>query len=245
MASTSFWGRRWCKSYAAAPVESKASPMLPPHVSSPTVQLTRSDRLQVCLRDIVAHILTIPLLHSRLPFQSLTLPSARLPISSFNLLSSSTSDIVDSSPLSAVEPKIHLLANLVMFTPPRYAKLPATALDTYLQLTAMLMNALPTLQHHPSRLSFIAFCFALTTVWLAKRDKVLGTFTIGTGRTVRDGDNSSPLRGWVARAARNPLTLDELVVFSRKLLNIAFVLYWRKDPSSVQQDDVPGLRAVK
>lgn len=57
--------------------------------------------------------------------------------------------------------------------------------------------------------------------------------------------SSSPLRGWVARAARNPLTLDELVVFSRKLLNIAFVLYWRKDPSSVQQDDVPGLRAVK
>ncbi|KAF9816031.1 hypothetical protein IEO21_04206 [Rhodonia placenta] len=348
------------------PVESKASPILPPLVSLLTVPLTHSDLLQVCLRDIVAHILTIPLLPNRLPLQSLTLLSARLPISSFNLISSSISDIVDSSPLSAVEPKIHLLANLVMFTPPRYAKLPATALDTYLQLIAMLMNALPTralepplpkqdparswadddddsdnestpqvtvvtsfdmnpappplpqldkrtltrlqtypsvqhltsllsaVQHHPSRLSFIAFCFALTTVWPAKRDKVLGTVVAFNGGglvrevyrlyvrssplgrdeqssavtnpdyaeawppllfladlytqallTMGDDEFFAPAGSGGAGGARNPLTLDELVVFSRKLLNIAFVLYWREDPSSVQQDGVPGLGAVK
>ena len=40
---------------------------------------------------------------------------------------------------------------------------------------------------------------------------------------------------------RNPLAIDELVVFSRKLLNIAFALYWRDDQLSVQEGGVPGV----
>lgn len=36
-----------------------------------------------------------------------------------------------------------------------------------------------------------------------------------------------------SRAARNPLTLDELVEFSKQLLNIAFTLYWRDDGGSL------------
>ena len=47
-----------------------------------------------------------------------------------------------------------------------------------------------------------------------------------------------------ATTARNPLTLDELTVYSRKLLNIAFALYWREDLSSAQQN-VPRLGKVK
>ena len=35
---------------------------------------------------------------------------------------------------------------------------------------------------------------------------------------------------------RNPLTLDELVAFSRQLLNIAFPLYWRDDSASTIGD---------
>jgi hypothetical protein len=39
-------------------------------------------------------------------------------------------------------------------------------------------------------------------------------------------------------AARNPLTLDELVSFGRQLLNIAFILYWRDDQTSLQVTSV-------
>jgi ubiquitin-protein ligase E3 C len=42
-------------------------------------------------------------------------------------------------------------------------------------------------------------------------------------------------------APRNPLTLDELTSFSRKLLNIAFTLYWREDQTNVQEGGVPGV----
>jgi len=33
--------------------------------------------------------------------------------------------------------------------------------------------------------------------------------------------------------------LDELTLFSRKLLNIAFTLYWREDQTNVQEGGVP------
>jgi ubiquitin-protein ligase E3 C len=39
---------------------------------------------------------------------------------------------------------------------------------------------------------------------------------------------------------RNPLTLDELTSFSRQLLNIAFMLYWREDQTNVQEGGVSG-----
>lgn len=42
-------------------------------------------------------------------------------------------------------------------------------------------------------------------------------------------------------APRNPLTLEELTVLSRKLLNIAFNLYWREDQTNVQEGGVPGV----
>jgi ubiquitin-protein ligase E3 C len=39
-------------------------------------------------------------------------------------------------------------------------------------------------------------------------------------------------------APRNPLTLDELIGFSRQLLNIAFALYWREDQAGVLNENV-------
>ena len=51
--------------------------------------------------------------------------------------------------------------------------------------------------------------------------------------------------GKLAGVTRNPLTLDELIVFSRQLLNIAFTLYWRESPTNVQENGVPGLTPVK
>jgi ubiquitin-protein ligase E3 C len=40
---------------------------------------------------------------------------------------------------------------------------------------------------------------------------------------------------------RNPLTLDELTSFSRQLLNIAFMLYWREDQANVHEGGVSGV----
>lgn len=46
--------------------------------------------------------------------------------------------------------------------------------------------------------------------------------------------------GATLRPVRNPLTLDELVSFSKQLLNVAFTLYWRDDASSgVTQPQLP------
>jgi ubiquitin-protein ligase E3 C len=51
-------------------------------------------------------------------------------------------------------------------------------------------------------------------------------------------DLESPAR---ANAPRNPLTLDEIISLSRKLLNIAFTLFWREGQIGAQDGVVPGL----
>ncbi len=43
-------------------------------------------------------------------------------------------------------------------------------------------------------------------------------------------------------AARNPLTRDEVLLLSKKLLNIAFVLYWTEEQTHIKNGVVPGLR---
>jgi ubiquitin-protein ligase E3 C len=42
--------------------------------------------------------------------------------------------------------------------------------------------------------------------------------------------------------ARNPLTRDEVLLLSKKLLNIAFVLYWTEEQADIKNSVVPGLR---
>lgn len=46
-------------------------------------------------------------------------------------------------------------------------------------------------------------------------------------------------------ASRNPLTTDELTSFSRQLLNITFLLYWREDQTNVQDGSIPGMVNLK
>lgn len=276
--------------------------------------------------------------------------------------------------MSSLESRIHLLANLAAFMPPRYATLPPPAFATYLQLGAVLMNALPThalepreeksakswadedsdddsetqvtvvtsfeprqqlppldektrkrlqtlpsSEHIASSLraahnqtllpGIISFCLALSTVWPTRRDKVLTTLmAYNRGGLVREiyrgfvrrsplgrdntfseitsrhhlrpyecsfadiglepehasewpplllladlytqalltmGDDEFFSSGNNPDAPRNPLSLDEITEFSRKLLNIAFALYWREDPTSVQEGSVPGLGSIK
>ncbi|KAH9948904.1 HECT-domain-containing protein [Amylocystis lapponica] len=135
---------RIAQAISRIPLESKTSPNLPPLVALSTMPCTRPELLPQVLEDLVIHILSIPLLPNRLPLQSLSAFSARLPLSSFHLIAPRISDIVNSAPLSDPLPKVHLLANLSAFTPPRYSKLSARALDAYLQLIATLMTSLPT-----------------------------------------------------------------------------------------------------
>jgi len=44
-----------------------------------------------------------------------------------------------------------------------------------------------------------------------------------------------------ANAPRNPLTLDEITSLSRKLLNIAFTLFWREGHIGTQSGCIPGV----
>ncbi|KAI0061554.1 HECT-domain-containing protein [Artomyces pyxidatus] len=52
---------------------------------------------------------------------------------------------------------------------------------------------------------------------------------------------SSISQAAASNAPRNPLTIDELIVFSRQLLNVAFTLYWREEEIGVERGTVPGM----
>jgi ubiquitin-protein ligase E3 C len=90
--------------------------------------------------QLFSHILTIPLLLYRIPLASLTHFSSHLPLDSLHILSPSVPALVAKMSL---ESKIDVIANLVAFTPPRYAMLPADALIAYLSILTTLMDALP------------------------------------------------------------------------------------------------------
>jgi len=47
-----------------------------------------------------------------------------------------------------------------------------------------------------------------------------------------------------ANTPRNPLTLDEITSLSRKLLNIAFTLFWREGQIGAQSGRIPGLNVT-
>ncbi|KAJ7679175.1 HECT-domain-containing protein [Mycena polygramma] len=120
--------------------ESKTSASLPLLVPLATVAFstltTANDTYAESLNGLVSSILTIPLLPNRLPIPSLTQLSSHLPLASFALL-------VFSPESTAISDRIHLVANLVAFTPPRYAALPAPALTAYLNLLTVVFDSLP------------------------------------------------------------------------------------------------------
>ncbi|KAJ7755509.1 HECT-domain-containing protein [Mycena metata] len=326
----------------------KTSPELPLLVPLLTVAFSTfaqtTDTYADSLMALAANILTIPLLPNRLPIPSLTHLSSRLPLASFSLLALPTDSL-------SISGKIHLIANLMAFTPPRYAVLPAAALTAYCTLLVSLLDALPAnalegnspqssstiagaaadidsddedsrptvsivssftnpnpppqlptldartlkrlatlvtpahlasllmvTQKHPdaTRSAVFRLILALEGIWPGKRSAMLGAIVVGGGGTsvikelwrgsVRRANAASILREFMrpsdeanpsippllfladlythalltmgddeffgtsahsqsASAPRNPMTLDELVVFSRLLLDVAFGLY--------------------
>lgn len=159
MASTHPWDKlslEWCASHLRTvcsitysriiqSIQAKSStPSLPRLVSLavlPFTILEASDpAYQASLQHFFAHVLTIPLLPNRLPIASLSFLAPRIPLPSLH---------VDSAPqirdlIASDLDRIHLLANLAAFAPPRYTTLPPSAISAYLHLTAEVMNVLPT-----------------------------------------------------------------------------------------------------
>ncbi|KAJ7067265.1 HECT-domain-containing protein [Mycena amicta] len=125
----------------ATPVaDAKTSTSLPLLVPLATVAFSVAPAISEMYSDsfaaLLSSILTIPLLPNRLPLRSLTHLSSHLPFSALGSLS----PLPDTFPILD---KIHLVANLMAFTPPRYAALPAPALTAYMKLLASIFNTLP------------------------------------------------------------------------------------------------------
>ncbi|KAF9522169.1 HECT-domain-containing protein [Crepidotus variabilis] len=99
-----------------------------------------------CLGALFARVFTIPLLPNRLPLETLPSFVASLPLKNLEVLQPHMSTILTSTSL---EEKIHLMANLHMFISPHYSLLPSPALQTYLKLSASLLNAFPTALFDP------------------------------------------------------------------------------------------------
>jgi hypothetical protein len=90
---------------------------------------------------LIHHVFSLPLLPNRLPLASLSHLSANLPLAAASVLSPSIPQIAAEL---GVEAKVHLLANLAAFVPPKYPSLPAASLTTLLHLMARIMSTLPT-----------------------------------------------------------------------------------------------------
>ncbi|KAJ7260134.1 HECT-domain-containing protein [Mycena rebaudengoi] len=331
------------------PVQSKNNPSLPLLTNiaiAPldTFESTSPEYLE-SLTAFILHILTIPLLPNRLPISSLTVFSSKLPLSSLGLLNSSLSWLHPISP----EASIHLIANLLAFTPPRYNKLGPESLESYLRILTALLNSLPpnSLEAHHSpnswqqldsdsdseldapnevapvemdsrtakRLQTLAssahissllslrdtpilmdFVIVLTSTWPSRktdvmtvvagssslyvsrlyqnyiRDSVLGqagresSFTdpahaalippfvllleLYTQALATMGDDeffSTDGPAAASSASRNPLSIEDLISFSRQLLKVTWALYFRTERSAGEDRDWNRIRdkAVK
>jgi ubiquitin-protein ligase E3 C len=104
-----------------------------------TLSPTSAPYLQAFL-DLITFVLTIPLLPNRIPLRSLTALSSGLPIASFSVVAEKIPTLVDDL---SMEASIHLVANLLVFVPPRYTKLSEASMDAYLLLMVHLLNKLP------------------------------------------------------------------------------------------------------
>ncbi|KAJ3735038.1 HECT-domain-containing protein [Lentinula guzmanii] len=140
------------------PVEAKSSPALPPLISLSTLPFTiletTSAEYALAMQELFIHLFTIPLLPNRLSLSTLTHLSSHLPLSKMNLLYAKPADgnssyrlskfLLDVATTAALEAKIHVIANLLAFTPPRYSKLPGPALAAYFRLLGDILNNIPT-----------------------------------------------------------------------------------------------------
>lgn len=109
-----------------------------PHIVS-LITSTLSSSPNQTIEPLFTHILTIPLLPSRLPLTPLKELSSHLPLSSTHLLSPYTF-----AGSLTNESKAHLIANLTMFTPPRYSTFQPKQMDAYLLLLTSVLHCLPS-----------------------------------------------------------------------------------------------------
>ncbi|GLB43810.1 putative HECT-domain-containing protein [Lyophyllum shimeji] len=81
--------------------------------------------------------------------------------------------------------------------------------------------------------------FGTSSAAAASTSRTLGSAGVGAAiaGAGADGRRTAPL-------ARNPLGLDELVEWSRQLLNVAFTLYWREDPETMRTLVGPEVRST-
>jgi len=105
-----------------------------------TFGMSHPDLFLEAYTSLIQHILTLPLLPNRLPLPLLTQFSANLPLHAASVLSPSIFQLVSAL---GVKAKVHLLANMAVFVPPRYTTLPPASLTTLLQLSAVIMSTLP------------------------------------------------------------------------------------------------------
>ncbi|KAH9979885.1 hypothetical protein BGW80DRAFT_1271015 [Lactifluus volemus] len=127
------------------PVDEKASPSIPLLVSLlthpfRTFDSSRRDLFYEAYTSFITHVLTLPLLPNRLPLSSLTHFSANIPFSSTAILSPSIPQIASTL---GVDAKVHLLANVAAFAPPRYHTLLFESFTALLHLLATVMSTLP------------------------------------------------------------------------------------------------------
>lgn len=136
-----------CVQPVQAKSSSKSLPLIIPLVTGPLSTFQPASPFYAeSISGLFLFILTIPLLPNRLPLPSLTALSSRLPLATLSILDPAIPSLINST---SIEGRIHLLANLLAFTTPRYRILPASALDTYLHILTSLLNSIPINCLHP------------------------------------------------------------------------------------------------
>lgn len=127
-------------------MDEKGSPPIPllvPLLTYPlrTFGSSHPESFSEAYTSLFQHILTLPLLPNRIPLASLTHFSANFPLSAASVLSPSIPRLASVLGTAA---KVHLLANITAFAPPRYTTLPSASLTTLLHLSAAVMSTLPS-----------------------------------------------------------------------------------------------------
>ncbi|KAJ3505966.1 hypothetical protein NLJ89_g7135 [Agrocybe chaxingu] len=133
------------------PANSKKSPVYPPLLSLITLPLstfssTSPQYISIFAR-ILAYILSVPLLPNRLPLDELSKFIARLPLSRFHLfqphLHELEAELEKKAKMDEGISKVHLAATLYTVFSAQYKALLGPALETYLDLSTLLLKEFP------------------------------------------------------------------------------------------------------
>jgi ubiquitin-protein ligase E3 C len=138
--------------------------LVPLTIFGPTSS-TPSETLYITtLVQILTQLLSIPLLPNRLPLPSLTLLSKSIPYTAFpHVLPLVVSKLKEINVLH----RVHILANLLAFVPPRYTVLPARSMTAYLALLAELLSGVAPNAFEPESKQKVAL---ETATWIVDSD---------------------------------------------------------------------------